>query len=277
MFTMSRAIRVNDGGNTDQPVLTRSQVWRGLMLKAENALPFVPRMTRCETFERGDGYLVRDIVFRGDPARERVTFYPEQKVKFERLSGNTLGSILNEIEENEKGELSLRFTFALGKEGIPAGSVQEQEYAKMIEGDYLGAVQATLNAIRQWAKEETMETTTDTSWVKDYYAAVDAMDMEKYLAFHTDDIKFRFGSAPTTVGKEAVAQGLNQLWGALESLRHQMSGVWQIGNVTIVEADITYTRKDGKVVVLPAASVLRREGNLVSDMRINMDINPLFA
>ncbi len=277
MFTMSRSIPVNDRSNANLPVLTRSHIWRGLVLKAENALPFVPKMTKCETFERGDGYLVRDIIFRGDPASERVTFYPEQKVTFERLSGNTLGTILNEIEEDAKGELSLRFTFSLEKEGIPAGSVQEQEYAKMMEGDYLGAVQATLNAIRQWVKEGTLETTSDASWVKDYYAAVDSMNMEEYLAYHTDDIKFRFGSTPTTTGKEAIRQGLTQLWGSLESLKHRMSGVWQIGNVTIVEADITYTRKDGKVVVLPAATVLRRDGNLVSDIRINMDINPLFA
>ena len=117
----------------------------------------------------------------------------------------------------------------------------------------------------------------DTSWVKDYYAAVDSMNMEKYLSYHTDDIKFRLGSNPTTEGKAAVEQGLNQLWGALDSLRHTMTGVWQEGNVTIVEAEILYTRKDGKAVVLPAATVLRREGDLVSDIRINMDINPVFA
>lgn len=157
MFTMTRSIPVNDRSNPDLPVLNRSQVWRGLVLKAENALPFVPKMTECNTFERGDNYLVRDIVFRGDPARERVTFYPEQKVLFERLSGNTLGTIQNEIEEDDKGNLSLRFTFSLEKEGIPPNSPQEQEYAQQMEGDYLGAVQATLNAIRKWVKEGTLE------------------------------------------------------------------------------------------------------------------------
>ena len=156
MFTMTRSIPVNDP-SSDFPILTRSQVWRGLELKAENALPFVPKMTKCDTFERGDNYLVRDIVFRGDPARERVTFYPEQKVVFERLSGNTLGTIKNEIEENEKGELFLRFTFSLEKEGIPPNSPEEEAYARQMEGDYLGAVQATLSAIRQWVKEGTLE------------------------------------------------------------------------------------------------------------------------
>jgi Domain of unknown function (DUF1857) len=157
MFTMTRSIPVNDRNNPDQPTLSRNHVWRGLVLKAENALPFVPKMTKCETFERGDNYLIRDVVFRGDPARERVTFYPEQKVQFDRLSGNTLGTILNEIEEDNKGNLFLRFTFSLEKEGIPPNSPEEQAYAKQMEGDYLGAVQATLNAIRQWVKEGTLE------------------------------------------------------------------------------------------------------------------------
>ncbi len=157
MFTMARAIPVNDSSNPDLPVLNRSQVWRGLVLKAENALPFVPKMTKCETFERGANYLLRDIVFRGDPARERVTFYPEEHVIFERLSGNTLGTIKNEIEEDEHGNLALRFTFSLEKEGIPPNSPEELAYAKQMEGDYLGAVQATLNAIRKWVKEGTLE------------------------------------------------------------------------------------------------------------------------
>jgi hypothetical protein len=157
MFTMSRSIPVNDRSNPDLPILNRSQVWKGLVLKAENALPFVPQMTKCETFERGDNYLIRDIVFREEPARERVTFYPEQKVQFDRLSGDTLGTILNEIEEDDKGELALRFTFSLEKKGLASDSPAERAYAQQMEGDYLGAVQATLNAIRQWVKQGTLE------------------------------------------------------------------------------------------------------------------------
>jgi ketosteroid isomerase-like protein len=122
-------------------------------------------------------------------------------------------------------------------------------------------------------KEKTMST----DWVKVYYASIDAMNMQETLAGLTEDVKFRFGSNPTTRGKEAVEQGLSQLWGALESMSHSMTGVWESGNVTIIEADVTYTRKDGKVVVLPVATILRREGNLINDFRVNMDINPLFA
>jgi hypothetical protein len=157
MFTMTRSVPVNDRSDPGVPVLTRDQVWKGLELKAENALPFVPKMTKCDTIERGENYLVRDIVFRGEPARERVTFYPKRMVQFDRLSGSTLGTINNEIEEDAGGTLFLRFTFSLEREGIPPGSAEEQAYARQMEGDYLGAVQATLTAIRKWVKEGTLE------------------------------------------------------------------------------------------------------------------------
>jgi hypothetical protein len=156
MFTLTRAIPVNDPSNPDLPVLSRGQVWRGLALKAENALPFVAKMTHCEIVEREGNVIVRDVVFRGEPARERVTHYPEHKVQFDRLSGKTRGTILNEIEEDSQGELSLRFTFSLEREDISPGSPEEQAYARQVESDYLGAVQSTLDAIRRWAKEGTI-------------------------------------------------------------------------------------------------------------------------
>ena len=40
MFTMTRSVPVNDRNDPDIPVLNRDQVWKGLELKAGNALPF---------------------------------------------------------------------------------------------------------------------------------------------------------------------------------------------------------------------------------------------
>src|SRR5262245_424871 len=64
MYAISETVPVNPAGIT--PVLSKSQVWQGLVMKAENALPFVPAMESCEIVERyGDGFL-REIVLRGD-------------------------------------------------------------------------------------------------------------------------------------------------------------------------------------------------------------------
>jgi hypothetical protein len=47
--------------------------------------------------------------------------------------------------------------------------------------------------------------------------------------------------------------------------------------VRSVEAEVTYTRKDGTLTqALPATSTLRMEGDRIKDYRIFADISPLF-
>ena len=71
MIKVSKRIPVNEPG---QPALTRSDVWQGLVMKADNALPFVPAMTHCKVLDRESANVfVREIEFRGERCRERVT------------------------------------------------------------------------------------------------------------------------------------------------------------------------------------------------------------
>jgi len=153
MIYVTNAIPVNAEG---EPELTRSDVWAGLAMKADNALPFVPAMTYCEVLERrGEHEFDREIEFRGQRFTERITLEPQSRVTFTRIAGEVLGTIANEIEEQD-GELSLRFSFALVLKGVEPGSTQEAEYAEGMKADYLKAVEATLSAIRRVARGETV-------------------------------------------------------------------------------------------------------------------------
>jgi hypothetical protein len=154
MVNASRTIKVND--DPRQPPLSRSLVWRGLVMKAENPLPFVPVISSCEVLERRSDSIVREIVDKGDTITEVVTFYPERMVKFERTSGRVLGTILNEIIEDSDGDLALKFTFTLSIDGIAAGSAEEKDFASQMEDGYLMAVRATLKAMRQLAKDRAL-------------------------------------------------------------------------------------------------------------------------
>jgi Domain of unknown function (DUF1857) len=155
MVQASQTIKVNTDPN--EPRLTRGLVWRGLMMKAENPLPFVPVITACRIVERRSANaFVREIVDKGDTITEVVTFYPERMVKFERTSGRVLGTILNEIIEDGDGDLALKFTFTLTIEGIADGSAAEREFAATMEQGYLMAVAATLKAMRKLAKESAL-------------------------------------------------------------------------------------------------------------------------
>jgi hypothetical protein len=150
MIFVSHALPVNV---PDEPSLDRQQVWEGLVLKANNALPFVPAMTYCEVTQRhSDTVFDRDIDFRGQRFTERITLEAPYRVTFTRIAGPVLGTIANEIESTDDGDLALRFSFALVVTGVAGGSAEEQAYADSMTGDYLQAVAATLNAMRRLAE-----------------------------------------------------------------------------------------------------------------------------
>jgi hypothetical protein len=142
MIYVSHQLPVNAPG---EPRLDRAAVWDGLVLKANNALPFVPSMTFCEVTAR-----YGDTDFRGQRFTERITLEAPHRVVFTRIAGPVLGTIANEIEGTDD-DLRLRFSFALVVSGVEGGSPGEQEYADSMTGDYLKAVAATLSAMRKIA------------------------------------------------------------------------------------------------------------------------------
>jgi hypothetical protein len=121
-------------------------------------------------------------------------------------------------------------------------------------------------------KEDSMS-----DWVKRYYSAVDSMNVEEFTALHTEDVRLRFGNAETVVGRDAVVGGIVGFWGSIKGLRHNFVQTWDEGDIEIVEALIDYTRHDGKVVTLPCTTILRKRGDLVQDLRIYMDVSPVYA
>jgi hypothetical protein len=107
MFTLSHTMPIN---NTE-PQLTRPQIWQGLVLKAENPVPFLKSMSACTVIERGDNWLLRDFTLRGEDMQERVTFEPEERVTFVRTESSAMGSVVNEIVELDDGALGERRFF----------------------------------------------------------------------------------------------------------------------------------------------------------------------
>jgi len=151
MYELSRTVPVNEPGKR---VLSRHDVWTGLMMKANNALPYVPQMKKCEVVERGAGWLLRDILLGEEPLREKVTFEPEQRVIFERVAGNEPGCIENILGEDEHGNLTLTFSFALTRKGLEGKPEAEKQHFAPMEQMYLNAVSSTLSAVRRMVEEK---------------------------------------------------------------------------------------------------------------------------
>ncbi|HWE72209.1 MAG TPA: SRPBCC family protein [Stellaceae bacterium] len=151
MYTLSVSVDVNPPGVA--PRLTQEQVWRGLVMKAENAVLFVPRMSSCAVLERWSDGLLREVVNDGNRFQEKISFAPPVEVLFERVgTEDNAGWITNVISESDHG-LLLTFTFAVNLPGAKPGTEEERVKGAAMKESYIGAVKATLARVRQLVGE----------------------------------------------------------------------------------------------------------------------------
>ena len=283
MYQLSRTVLVNEPGKS---FLSRHDVWTGLVMKANNALPYVPQMQKCAVIEHGKGWLVRDILLNDVPLREKVSFEPEQRVIFERIGGSEPGRIENVIGEDAAGNLTLTFSFALTKEGLAEDSKAERDHFAPMEQVYLGAVAATLAALRRTVDEQGREKLPlaspidgigDNSWIYEYYRSADSLDLERLVAHHAEDTRLTFANYPTVYGKDGYRAVIGGLWKKIKGMSHSISGAWSLhdGQVGIAELICLYTRLDDSLYTIKACTVLRRRDGKVTDMRIHADVTEL--
>lgn len=146
MYAISVSFDVNPA--TERVQISRTQMWAGLVQKAENALPFVTAMDECTVLERFEQGLLRRISLRGTSIRERISFTPEVQVLFERIDDPDHGWISNVLSDSDRG-LTLTFTFALAFPGVAAGSDEERQRGEEVRASYVSAVAATITEVRR--------------------------------------------------------------------------------------------------------------------------------
>ena len=150
MIYSTATVPVNPEGETS---LTREQVWKGLELKARDARLFLPPglCTRCDVTEESATHFVRDATIAGADLREIIVLEPQRKVTFFQATGPREGAIVNELFEDEAGELQLKFYCYLGLRGKkPGGSEEQAEQQQFDSGKgYKAALQSTLKRTRE--------------------------------------------------------------------------------------------------------------------------------
>jgi hypothetical protein len=154
MIYSTAAVPVNPEGATP---LTRTQVWKGLVLKARDARLFLPPnlCTRCEVVEESATHIVREATIAGDDLREIIAFEPEKKVTLFQATGPREGAIINELFEDDAGALQLRFYCYTGLRGKKPFGPEEQAEQALFDSDkgYKAALLSTLRRTRELIAE----------------------------------------------------------------------------------------------------------------------------
>lgn len=146
-------IEINDPLNPLLDPLTRMQLWRGLVLRAESPDLFVPYLDAFEILERSDTSLLRELRYGTLTVRDQVVFSPLQRVHYQVPAQGEIpaSSLMMEIEEPQPDIFFVRFTYDNGV--IDDQDSQDAYFNEYRRSAYQESDIDTIGMIRQLASE----------------------------------------------------------------------------------------------------------------------------
>lgn len=110
------------------------------------------------------------------------------------------------------------------------------------------------------------------------FADLERLDAPAWASHLAPDAVMRVGSGDPVYGRDGCREAVAAFCARIEGLRHDLVELWEHGEATIVEANVTYRRSDGHEVTLPQVTIYRAGADgLISDYRVYGDLAPVFA
>ena len=81
-MTFEHIVQINDLTKPELPVLTRFQVWEGLVLRARRPDKFLVGVDDYEILDQGPAYLKRSLQLPGLHVVDEVTFWHEARIEY---------------------------------------------------------------------------------------------------------------------------------------------------------------------------------------------------
>ena len=146
-------IEINDPLNPLVDVLTRDQIWRGLVLRAEAPMLFVPHLDDCRLFDRSPNAVSRSLRYGELVIEDRVEFLPQQEIRYLVAAQKDIAesSLMMTIEEPEPDVFFVRFEYDDGND--PATDAANAMYNDFRRSAYEESDIDTIRIIRQLAQE----------------------------------------------------------------------------------------------------------------------------
>lgn len=98
-------------------------------------------------------------------------------------------------------------------------------------------------------------------------------DWPAFKPYFAKDVYYKVGVAQPIEGPDAIANFLSHVYSKLQPTSHDIRGIWEFGNVVIVEMDANYkVIEDGRPVTVPCCDVYRFDDNgLIKQWRVYPD------
>jgi limonene-1,2-epoxide hydrolase len=112
--------------------------------------------------------------------------------------------------------------------------------------------------------------------VKRLFSREEAFDSEGFITLFTDTAVYQFGNFDVCLDKQSIKKSADKFFSQIDAVHHEIKMMSEVEDLVFVEMDVFYWRKDGSSISLPCTGIFRVEGDKFSELRIFMDINPVF-
>ena len=125
--------------------------------------------------------------------------------------------------------------------------------------------------MEDWIEDDWMQ------WLETTYEALDAKDVDAFVAQLTPGAELRYGNGDSIAGRVAIRDAFNEFFGAIDAVSHAFTSQLRVDDTLVIEQMVTFTRRDGGVVVLPASSVFELTEGKADRVQTYIDVTPVFA
>ena len=124
--------------------------------------------------------------------------------------------------------------------------------------------------MEDWTEDDWMQ------WVEETYDALDAKDVDAFVARLTPGAEVRFGNGAPVEGRVAVRDAFSELFRAIDTVSHAFTSQLRVDDTLVIEQMVTFSRRDGTAVMLPAVTIFELTDGKADRMQTYIDVSPVF-
>ena len=124
-----------------------------------------------------------------------------------------------------------------------------------------------------------MEDWTDDDWmerIEQTYESLDAKDVDAFVARLTPGATVRFGNGEPLAGRVAIRDAFGEFFDAIGTVSHAFTSELRVDDTLLIEEMVTFTRRDGTTLVIPAATVCELTQGKADRLQTYIDVSQLF-
>ena len=277
-------------GTYSSPVnATLETVWDFFMDKMQNPQTYIPYVVEdFKVLERYDDGILREIRTAQMHMKERVTVDKQAgKVIFDVVDHPLFtGQLINQVTPPSNGNSGLPvITYTMDLKPTSDKALEQEEaqwFIKAAQPEMVKqAVEHLKNIIETTKEQKTMTqlqtiSGTKSDIVRRMFLAGESMNVENFVKFYTDDALYQFSNFPVAYGPQGIRDSSVAFLEKVAKVYHHITGMWEVGDTVICEMEVSYIRYDGKEFRLPCCDTIVFKGDKVQELRIYMDISPVF-